>query len=303
MRRIAEDSCADAPRDASALALPCRGDGPAGPAGLPLPPGRMPLLRGGRPLKRWRYVGVYGPELMLCAASGAIGRASARRGGRCGTATTGELARAHAFAPGLVAIGDGRLRRCAAATSTSTSRCSPPARPIEVDEPARRRRTSGRARSPVRARRPRDGRRAHPRDRPRRRSIDDSAGYHARAHRVALVGRASARRPTARAVAWNLVDRRARRAARRASARSGSTASPREVGARRVRRGPRRRAFAATTAASCASPPRPSARARDDLKLFVSDYRQPFGTFSGTLPGGVELAEGYGVMERHDVRW
>ena len=42
---------------------------------------------------------------------------------------------------------------------------------------------------------------------------------------------------------------------------------------------------------------------RDDLKLFVSDYRQPFGTFSGTLPGGVELAEGYGVMEWHDVRW
>ena len=42
---------------------------------------------------------------------------------------------------------------------------------------------------------------------------------------------------------------------------------------------------------------------RDDLKLFVSDYRQPFGTFAGTLPGGVELAEGYGVMEWHDVRW
>jgi hypothetical protein len=34
-----------------------------------------------------------------------------------------------------------------------------------------------------------------------------------------------------------------------------------------------------------------------------SDYRQPFGTFAGTLPGGIELAEGYGVMEEHDVRW
>ena len=41
----------------------------------------------------------------------------------------------------------------------------------------------------------------------------------------------------------------------------------------------------------------------DDLKLFASEYRQPFGTFSGALPGGVTLAEGYGVMERHDVRW
>jgi hypothetical protein len=37
--------------------------------------------------------------------------------------------------------------------------------------------------------------------------------------------------------------------------------------------------------------------------VFASDYRQPFGTFSGTLPGGVELAEGFGVMERHVVRW
>jgi hypothetical protein len=34
-----------------------------------------------------------------------------------------------------------------------------------------------------------------------------------------------------------------------------------------------------------------------------SDYRQPFGAFSGSLPGGIELDSGYGVMEWHDVRW
>src|SRR5918998_2972547 len=39
---------------------------------LPLPPARMPLVRAGRPLKRWRYVGVYGPELMLCAADARV---------------------------------------------------------------------------------------------------------------------------------------------------------------------------------------------------------------------------------------
>jgi hypothetical protein len=49
-----------------------RGPGPGRPA-LPLPPDRMPLMRGGRPLKRWKYVGAYGPELMLCAARGRIG--------------------------------------------------------------------------------------------------------------------------------------------------------------------------------------------------------------------------------------
>jgi hypothetical protein len=37
--------------------------------------------------------------------------------------------------------------------------------------------------------------------------------------------------------------------------------------------------------------------------VFRSRYRQHFGTFSGVLPDGIELAEGYGVMERHEVRW
>lgn len=41
----------------------------------------------------------------------------------------------------------------------------------------------------------------------------------------------------------------------------------------------------------------------DELLLVRSDYRQPFGTFSGTLPGGVALAEGFGVMEDHRARW
>src|SRR3954454_973956 len=52
--------------------LPRRGDGVAS-LDLPLPPGRMPLLRRGRQLKRWRYVGVYGPELMLCAGRARVG--------------------------------------------------------------------------------------------------------------------------------------------------------------------------------------------------------------------------------------
>jgi hypothetical protein len=42
---------------------------------------------------------------------------------------------------------------------------------------------------------------------------------------------------------------------------------------------------------------------RDELLLFASDYRQPFGTVTGTLPGGIELASGAGVMERHRARW
>ena len=42
---------------------------------------------------------------------------------------------------------------------------------------------------------------------------------------------------------------------------------------------------------------------RDNLLLIRSSYRQPFGTFSGELPGGLRLAEGYGVMEEHEAIW
>src|SRR3977135_1167226 len=40
-----------------------------------VPPARMPVFRGTRPLKRWRYVGVFCESLMLCAASVQVGPA------------------------------------------------------------------------------------------------------------------------------------------------------------------------------------------------------------------------------------
>ena len=42
---------------------------------FPLPPGRMPIVRRGRMLKRWRYVGAYAADLMLCAGVARIGPA------------------------------------------------------------------------------------------------------------------------------------------------------------------------------------------------------------------------------------
>ncbi len=41
----------------------------------------------------------------------------------------------------------------------------------------------------------------------------------------------------------------------------------------------------------------------DNLLLVRSRYRQPFGAFSGQLPGAVTLAHGYGVMEEHHAWW
>lgn len=42
---------------------------------------------------------------------------------------------------------------------------------------------------------------------------------------------------------------------------------------------------------------------RDNLLIVSSDYRASFGTFSGTLPGGLPLAHGRGVVEHHRARW
>jgi hypothetical protein len=45
-------------------------------------------------------------------------------------------------------------------------------------------------------------------------------------------------------------------------------------------------------------------RRKEEKRPFVEySYRQPFGTFSGSLPGGIELAHGIGVMEHHDAHW
>ena len=41
----------------------------------------------------------------------------------------------------------------------------------------------------------------------------------------------------------------------------------------------------------------------DNFLLVRSDYFHWFGTFSGTLPGGIELSDAPGVCERHDAVW
>jgi hypothetical protein len=41
----------------------------------------------------------------------------------------------------------------------------------------------------------------------------------------------------------------------------------------------------------------------DNLVVVRSDYRQPFGTFAGSLPGAGPLRGALGVMEHHVARW
>jgi hypothetical protein len=255
----------------------------------------MPLRRHGALRKRWRYVGVYGPEVMLCVARVEVGplrqsfwvlwdrQAGTRHANTrlrpWGSEVSMEGARIAIDAAGgraRLELGEGAAVEAVCPSGKGWGW------------------TRKRAGLPVSGSVEADGRRWELRGL----AVDDvSAGYHARHtrwHWSAGVGRAG----DGRAVAWNLVsginDPPAR--SERAVWRDGSPSEPGPVDfegleAVRFADGSRLR-FAAEYE-----------RARDDnLVLLRSRYRHRFGTFAGSLEG-TELAEGYGVMEEHEALW
>jgi hypothetical protein len=125
--------------------------------------------------------------------------------------------------------------------------------------------------------------------------IDDSAGFHAR--ETAWSWSAGVGRLTdGRAVGWNLVD----------GAHDAQTGSERAVwveGSGPVELPPLAFADDLSAVGDLRFTAEATRQRRDDLVLLRSDYVQPFGTFTGELPGGLVLAQGRGVMERHSALW
>ena len=277
--------------------LPFRhdGDAPTDVGALPLPPGRMPLLYRGRPLKQWRYVGIYAPELMLCAGAVQIGPARQWFWAVLDRAT-GVLHDKTRFVPGSVALPDGRLRLRARRIRADlvlqgTGTCVTVVSPHGAAHIWTRK-------LPVRARGTvlLDGRAI---DVDAGGLLDDSAGYHARHtawHWSAGVGvtRAGA------AACWNLVSgvHDAAVASERTVWIDGAPAEPGPVTFAEDLGSVTGDDGAVLTFASEAERSR-----SDNLLVLASDYRQPFGTFTGTLPDGTQLRAGHGVMERHRARW
>jgi Protein of unknown function (DUF2804) len=276
---------------------PWRGPAAARPPGLALPPARMPPWRRGRMLKRWRYVGVYGAEVMLCAGSARIGpfaqtwwavwdrsrrrleeRTRPGRGGRYLRLEPGRLA----VRDGIVEI-DLRLDE-----GPGVEVFTPDARGFAWTS----KHGTARARGGVRV-----AGQAWRLDGPA--FVDASAGYHPRrtswrwsAGRGDLVD--------GRGVAWNLVEGIHDSAG--ASERTlWIEGRPREVGPVRFR--PDLSGVEFSEGGGLSFRAEATRRRDDNLLVIRSRYDQPFGTFSGRLPGGLELAEGYGVMERHDAVW
>ena len=277
---------------ADLTALPYRGifgaPRPRAIAALPLPPEPMASHQGLRPLKTWRYVGAFAAELMLCIGSVRIGRAR--------QAFWAVWDRASSTLHERTAIGHGDVRLL-------------PGRAVVVDRGVQIElvleevagieivATSGASYAWTRKQ---GGVRAHGsvtirgrrRELDARAVIDDTAAYYERHTRwqwCAGVGHAQ----DGSALAWNLVS-----GVNDAPENSERTiwvdGMPREVGPC---------AFAENRIDNLHFAPEAVRARKDNLLLLRSRYRQPFGTFSGELPGAIRLADGFGVIEEHDAWW
>ncbi|HET6873375.1 MAG TPA: DUF2804 family protein [Acidimicrobiales bacterium] len=259
----------------------------------------MPMHQGSRPLKRWCYAGIYGPDLMLCAGNAYVGPLAQafwavwdRRAGVLETET--QVVRTSHVQVGSrsVVVNAGPTRLELALT--------PAGQPVEVLSPHGRsyiwtRKTPIRADGHITA-----GMEARPVS--GLGILDESAGYHARETAwewSAGVGTSVDGWP----VVWNLV-----RGVHDAGSMSERTVW---LNGRPVETPPVR--FSSDLDELWGADgtllrfDEEAVRARsDNLGLIRSEYIQPFGRFRGTLPGGIELSAqepAFGVMERHRARW
>jgi hypothetical protein len=246
--------------------------------------------------KRWRYVGVYGPEVMLCAARAQIGLLSQsfwavwdRGAGRRFTHTGMLRGR------GEVLI-DGPEVRIGARDARALLQLGESA-PVEAVCPSGSRGygwTRKRAGVPVSGTIEAGGRRWEV----EARGVDDeSAGYH---HRhtswrwSAGVGRAE----DGRAVAWNLVSgiNDPPQRSERAIWAEGVPAEPGPVTFNGLE------GIEFSAGARLAFEPESERARNENLLLIRSRYSHRFGTFTGSLDG-LRIAEAYGVMEEHEAVW
>jgi hypothetical protein len=259
----------------------------------------MRVFRGTRPLKRWRYVGVFCDELMICAASIHVGPAPQTFWAVFDRAEKRLLERTRLVPRrGALDLTPGRLR--IHDDSIVLDLVLDEGTPIEATCPhggsyvwtrkqagVRAQGTLSRADEPVRTIEARA-------------VIDDTAGYHARVTEwrwAAGVGVSANGTP----IAFNLVEgiNDPQTGSERAVWVAGS---PHELPPVRISED-LRSIMSPADGAELRFVPEAERHRRDNLLLVRSEYRAPFGSFAGVLPGGVEIAHALGVVEHHSARW
>jgi len=258
-------------------------------------PASLPLFDRGQLRKRWRYVGLFADEVILCAARAEVGPLAQsfwvlwdREARRQLTHTALRPGSREVTLEGPRLEIDGPDLRASLRFGDSA--------PIETTCPSGKSSawTRKRAGMAVEGTAEVPGRRWHLRGR----GVDDeSAGHHQR-HTSwrwsAGVGAGADGRP----LAWNLVEgiNDPVRGSERAIWIDGEPQEPPPVrfdGLERIDLGGGEELDFASE----------STHAKDDNFLLIrSRYRARFGSFSGSL-GGLELAQGLGVMEEHDALW
>jgi hypothetical protein len=257
---------------------------------LALSPSPMPSHLGGRALKAWRYVGVYGPELMLCLAMVRIGPAR-QSFWAVWDRTQQRLYERTRLGRGGVVLSAGRAAVADRAVRIELELDEAPGIETVCTSADRYAWTRKQGGVQVHGTVTLDGR---TRALEARGLIDDTAAYYPR-HTTwswsAGVGHAE----DGRELAWNLVagvnDPPVNSERTVWVAGQASEAGPVVFAADLSAVGDLRFASEAVRAANT------------NLIVVRSAYRQPFGTFSGELPGGLRVTEGFGVVEHHDARW
>ncbi len=246
----------------------------------------MPRWLAGRPLKAWRYVAFFSPELIACVARARIGPLPGDF-----WAVWDREARALHRGSGLVRAVPGRAQVRALRTRIDIVTAEEPG--VETACPCGRGYSWTRKQAGVPARaRVRLGRMTHELD--GLAVIDDTAAYYPR-HTLWWWSAGVGAAVDGSAVAWNLVS----------GVGDPPVNSERTVWIDGVapEAPPSRFAADLTAVDDLRFAAEAELRRRVNLGLVRSDYRQPIGTFAGRLPGGVELSHGVGVMERHDAWW
>jgi uncharacterized protein DUF2804 len=274
---------------------PYRGSGVDRPRGVPLPPERMPLFRAGQLRKRWHYVSFWSRELSFCAARASVGPLQQEYWGIWDREAKQFREGSHRFTR-RVRLGPNRVQVWDGDAEIDVT--FQPCISFEVYRPAQdayiwsHKDYCRKARGSVRY----DG---------RTRSVagvifvDINAGYHERETQWRWAAGAGLDQHN-RLIAFNAI----------IGLFDTPTQSERTVwiegDAQEV--GPN--SFAddlSTVSFAEGGTLRFQAEAlieqHDNLLLVRSDYFHWFGSYTGTLPGGIELREAYGVRERHDALW